>query len=268
MKTILLIDDDPFVTTLYRTCLSNEGYRVETANSGESALEKLNSTIPDLIVLDLNMPGLNGVDVLKQVRTRPDTTDCPVIVLSNGYVQNLIDQAMSLNVTKIFTKAQCPPNKMMAEIKEAVESAPEHRPRPELDTASAAQNPPELNPLAALIAATETTWQTIDLTALPENAPPETKRRALAGLYRSIHQRLDDSLAEKPGSEIALLANELRNMFGNFYGHPEQMTKASTQALLRGIGNLSRMKSSGLPRQSVLDNILRRHYRNQQKNGE
>lgn len=252
MKTIFIVDDDQFVTTLYRTRLSNEGYCVEIANSGSGALEKLNTIVPDLIILDLNMPGMNGVDVLKQIRARPDTADCPVIIFSNGYVQDLVDQAMSLRVSRVFTKAQCPPNRMMSEIKKVMESLPEHRParspRPVSESGRAASNP-----LVALTAAAETTWQTIDLLTLPDDASPETRRKALAGLYRSVRPRLNEALADKPGSEREHLAKTLVNLFGDFYGHPDNMTKTSIQTLLRGLGNLSRK-----PRHSVLDDVLRK----------
>jgi len=241
MKTIFFIDDDQFVTTLYRTRLSSEGYCVEIANNGSDALEKLNAIVPDLIILDLNMPGINGVDVLKQIRARPDTADCSVIIFSNGYVQDLVDQAMSLGVSKVFTKAQCPPNRMMAEIKKVMESLTDRRSAPVSKTVS---RPGQIapNPLVALAAAADATWQTVDLTTLPDDASPETRRKALAGLYRSVRPRLNEALTDKPGSQRELLAKTLNFLFGDLYEHPNNMTKSSIQALLRGLGNLSRIK--------------------------
>lgn len=240
MKTIFFIDDDQFLTSLYRTRLSNEGFLVEVANNGSEALEKLDTISPDLIVLDLNMPGINGVDVLKQLRARPDVAYTPVIIFSNGYVQTLIDEATKLGVIRILTKSQCPPNKMMTEIRNAMDSLPDQRTRSAFRGEAAVPKKPALSPLEALNAAAELTWQTIDLLTLPENASHELRRKALAGLFRSVRQRLKDSLSDQDGSSRETLAKALINLFEDFYAHPEMMTKSSTQNLLKGLGNLSR----------------------------
>ncbi|MCU0857103.1 MAG: response regulator [Pontiellaceae bacterium] len=242
MKTIFFIDDDPFVTTLYRTRLSSEGYRVEIANNGSEALEKLNSILPDLIVLDLNMPGLNGVDVLKQFRSRSETADTPVIIFSNGYVQSLIDEARALGAVRVLTKSQCPPNKMLTEIRTAMDAIPAHMSSPGSPRKNSMPKQPALTPLEALSAAADLTWQTIDLLTLPDNAPPELRRKALAGLYKSVRQRLNESLSEPIGSQREHLAKALNNLFADFYEHPGNMTKVSCQTLVRGLGNLTQLK--------------------------
>ena len=64
MKKILLVDDEDSIHLLYREELEDEGYEVHSALSGEEALEKLGIIAPDLIILDINMPGMNGIDAL------------------------------------------------------------------------------------------------------------------------------------------------------------------------------------------------------------
>ncbi|MFH1216333.1 MAG: response regulator [Pseudomonadota bacterium] len=82
MKKILLVDDEESIHLLYREELEEEGYEVHSALSGEDALEKLHIITPDLVILDINMPGMNGIDVLR--RMKEIDQNLPVI-LSSAY---------------------------------------------------------------------------------------------------------------------------------------------------------------------------------------
>ncbi|MCB2182849.1 MAG: response regulator [Desulfobulbaceae bacterium] len=82
MKKILLVDDEESIHLLYREELEEEGYEVHSALSGEEALDKLKIIAPDLVVLDINMPGMNGIDVLR--RLKEINPELPVI-LSSAY---------------------------------------------------------------------------------------------------------------------------------------------------------------------------------------
>ncbi len=80
MKKILLVDDEDSIHLIYREELEEEGYEVHSALSGEEALEKLKIISPDLVILDINMPGMNGIDVLRQMKeSKPEL---PVILCS------------------------------------------------------------------------------------------------------------------------------------------------------------------------------------------
>lgn len=79
-KLILAVDDDQDNLTLLSATLRHEGYRVETASTGEEALERLKHIEPDLVLLDINMPGLNGYETLEAIRNRQ--TYCSVIFVS------------------------------------------------------------------------------------------------------------------------------------------------------------------------------------------
>lgn len=82
MKKILLVDDEESIHLLYREELEERGYAVHSALSGEEALEELNIVSPDLVILDINMPGMNGIDVLRRIKEMQP--DLPVI-LSSAY---------------------------------------------------------------------------------------------------------------------------------------------------------------------------------------
>lgn len=82
MKKILLIDDEESIHLLYREELEEEGYEVHSALSGEEALDKVGIIKPDLVILDINMPGMNGIDVLRRLKEM--NSKMPVI-LSSAY---------------------------------------------------------------------------------------------------------------------------------------------------------------------------------------
>ena len=68
MKKILLVDDEDSIHLLYREEFEEEGYEVHSAMTGEEALGQLNIVNPDLIILDINMPGMNGIEALRQIK--------------------------------------------------------------------------------------------------------------------------------------------------------------------------------------------------------
>jgi len=83
MKKILLIDDDTGIHLFYRLELEEEGYAVHSALSGKDALQKFKTVSPDLVILDINMPGISGIEVLHQIKeTNPKT---PVILSSEHH---------------------------------------------------------------------------------------------------------------------------------------------------------------------------------------
>ena len=80
MKKILLVDDEESIHLLYREELEEAGYEVHSALTGEEALDKLNIIGPDLIILDINMPGMNGIEALRRIKEM--NPKVPVILCS------------------------------------------------------------------------------------------------------------------------------------------------------------------------------------------
>jgi DNA-binding response OmpR family regulator len=79
---VLLVDDEDDLRRVMRDLLEREGYTVQEARDGVQALDQVDRHAPDIIVLDLNLPGLDGYGVLSQLRSRSATRDIPVIVLT------------------------------------------------------------------------------------------------------------------------------------------------------------------------------------------
>jgi DNA-binding response OmpR family regulator len=80
MKKILVVDDEENIRELYRDELSEEGYRVELAENGQDALTRFESFKPDLVTLDVMMPGMNGIEVLRRIREKNPSV--PVLLLT------------------------------------------------------------------------------------------------------------------------------------------------------------------------------------------
>src|SRR5687768_6646929 len=82
LRTVLVADDDPDMLTILRINLEAEGYAVEEAADGHRAWDLARAIRPDMVVLDVMMPGIDGIDVLTRMRTDPGTRDIPIVLLT------------------------------------------------------------------------------------------------------------------------------------------------------------------------------------------
>src|SRR3990167_6910126 len=83
MPKILIVEDDPLMLRMYQKIFIFEKFDVEVATNGEEALEKIRSSRPTLILLDIMIPKLNGIQVLDKLKSDPDTKSIPVVILTN-----------------------------------------------------------------------------------------------------------------------------------------------------------------------------------------
>ncbi|MGB7745752.1 MAG: response regulator [Verrucomicrobiia bacterium] len=113
MKKILIIEDDQIVANVYRNKFAVEGYRTEAALDGEGGLKLLRTFQPDAIVLDLMLPKMSGVEVIKEIRSEANFAKVPIIVLSNTYSTNLIQEAWKAGATKCVSKINCSPKVLL-----------------------------------------------------------------------------------------------------------------------------------------------------------
>src|SRR6266436_2282199 len=109
MKRILLVDDDPLVLRGYQQAWCRKNFKVETAEDGLAAIKALHAFLPDLVVLDLMMPKLSGVEVLRLIRNDPKLSKLPVVVLSNAYMDSAAQDAAALGAQKGLLKTSCTP---------------------------------------------------------------------------------------------------------------------------------------------------------------
>jgi CheY-like chemotaxis protein len=113
MKKILFVEDDVLIARVYSQKLTAEGFEVILAQDGLVAVQRLREVKPDLVVLDLLMPKLTGVDVLKFMRQQPDLKDTRIIVFSNSFLSNLIEQVAAIGVDEALVKASVTPSQFV-----------------------------------------------------------------------------------------------------------------------------------------------------------
>jgi CheY-like chemotaxis protein len=117
MNRILIIEDDQLVANIYRNKFSEDNCEAETAFDGETGLEMIKSFQPQVVLLDLMLPKMSGVDVLKQIRSQPETQHLPVVVFSNTYLSNMVQEAWKAGATKCLSKANCTPKQVLEVVK-------------------------------------------------------------------------------------------------------------------------------------------------------
>lgn len=116
MKRILIVEDDLVITKIWQMLLQGKGVQVDNALNGETAIDKLKRTQPDLVLLDLMLPRISGLEVLKFVRSQPATQATPVFVLTNSCQSNMVKAAWEAGATKCLFKADCSLEQLWAEV--------------------------------------------------------------------------------------------------------------------------------------------------------
>jgi len=103
-KKILIADDDPIIIKLLQVNLELDGYEVVTAEDGAEAVEKAVLTKPDLVILDIMMPRLDGWATLEELKRHPETSNAPVIFLSAKAQQDDVRKGYEAGATEYLTK--------------------------------------------------------------------------------------------------------------------------------------------------------------------
>src|SRR3990172_6138270 len=98
MPKLLLVEDDELLIRMYRTKLERENFEVYTAQDGEECLAKIRELKPDILLLDIVMPKLNGVEVLKRVKAKPELKEIPVVILTNAPVHIAAKECLQLEI--------------------------------------------------------------------------------------------------------------------------------------------------------------------------
>lgn len=104
MKKILVLDDSPFMLTVVGDLLSGLNYDVTTVDNGEAAYNKVEETRYDLIITDMNMPGMDGLEFTRRVRTLPNCKFVPIVMLSSEEDRDRIDRARQLGISTFISK--------------------------------------------------------------------------------------------------------------------------------------------------------------------
>lgn len=119
---ILVVEDEQTLSEAYEFILSNAGHTVQVARDGQDALEQTKSFEPELILLDLRMPRVGGIEFLQQYDLAHDHPKVQVIVFSNLDTQNEIDQAYKLGAQRYILKAWASPKELLNIVDDTLKS--------------------------------------------------------------------------------------------------------------------------------------------------
>jgi len=119
-KSILLVEDDEFLAELYATKLNLEGFEVALASDGEKGLKLIKEKQPDLILLDIILPKMDGFEILKKIKTDKSLKDIPVILLTNLSQKDEVQKGLDLGATDYLIKAHFMPSEVVKKIKQTI----------------------------------------------------------------------------------------------------------------------------------------------------
>ena len=102
--SVLVVDDEPLTQDLLRLMLEPAGFRVTSAEHGLDALEKVQNNKPDIMILDVMMPHMDGITVCKKLRSNPETADLPIIMLSGKTHLNAVEEGLAAGANRYLGK--------------------------------------------------------------------------------------------------------------------------------------------------------------------
>ncbi len=120
MTKVLIIEDDPLMSRMYQKIFTFQKYDVDTAGDGEEGLAKVAETHPTIILLDVMMPKMNGLQVLEKLKADPATKSIPVIMLTNLAGQQDAETALSKGAVKYIVKSEHEPREIADMVEEVI----------------------------------------------------------------------------------------------------------------------------------------------------
>jgi len=120
-KKILIVEDDKFLRDLITQKLNAENFDVVIAQDGEEGIRKIEEEKPDLVILDLLLPVIDGFEVLKRMKANSKIADTPVIILSNLGQKEDVERGMALGAKDYMIKAHFTPNEVIDKVKKYLE---------------------------------------------------------------------------------------------------------------------------------------------------
>lgn len=121
-RKILIVEDDPFISDMYATKLKKEGYDPKVAENGKVGLAELESSSFDLILLDIVMPQMDGFEMMKRLKAEKETSNIPVILLTNLGQKDDVEQGLALGADDYIVKAHFTPGEVIAKIEERLKA--------------------------------------------------------------------------------------------------------------------------------------------------
>src|SRR5581483_9358371 len=250
MKQVLIIEDDQLVANIYSNKFSVDHFQVETALDGSAGLDLIGSFHPDVVLLDLMLPKISGLDLLRKIRSQPGLEKLPIIVFSNTYLSNMVQEAWKAGATKCLSKANCTPKQVLEVVQSLLPATSA--------LAAATAKPSGSGSAAASNAATDAEFQAELLRSFVESLPATlvnlrshlqtliktadepTRVKLLQDLYRKI-RALTGNAGIAGMLQIAQMADTLEALLKDLAEKPKNINASSLRTVALAVdflGNL------------------------------
>jgi len=120
-KKIILVEDDKFLSEMYVVKLTESGFEVDVAADGEEGLNKIKEQKPDLVLLDIVLPKMDGFEVLRNIKNEPGLKNVSVIALTNLGQKEEVEKGLKLGADDYIIKAHFTPTEVVAKAKKVLE---------------------------------------------------------------------------------------------------------------------------------------------------
>lgn len=117
---VLLVEDDVFLSSIYQKKFEMEGYKVSLADNGEKALVEVKKKKPDIVMLDILLPKLDGFAVLEKLKADSEVKDIPVILLTNLGQKDDVEKGLQMGAADYLIKAHFKPSEVVDKIKQVL----------------------------------------------------------------------------------------------------------------------------------------------------
>jgi DNA-binding response OmpR family regulator len=270
MKKILIIEDDQIVANVYSNKLAHEGYQTEVALDGENGLKIMRTFQPQLVIVDLMLPKMSGVEVIKQIRSEADFAKLPVIVFSNTYLTNMIQEAWKAGATKCLSKSSSSPKDVLDMVRQAIgagvgitHAATTHVPASAPAPATKAVKLPNENDAAFQADLRKTFIDSLPATLISLRAGLQnfiksdnemTRLKNIYELYRRVHA-LNGNAGIAGLVQIAHMSGALEALLKELYEKPKNISVSTSRTVAAAVDFLGFLFERGtLPEKQEIPN--------------
>lgn len=228
---ILIIEDDQLVANIYRNKFALEGFQAETARDGESGLEMVRRFRPDAVLLDLMLPKVTGIEVMKQIRAEQEFKNLPIIVFSNTYLTQVVQEAWNAGATKCLSKANCTPKHVIDAVRSALKQK-DTSAEPDTESDEAFQSDLRRDFIASL-PATLTTLRA-QLQAMVKATDEAVRLKQINELYRRVHA-LTSNASIVGMVQIVQLADAVEALLKELYEKPRTINVSTLRTVASAV---------------------------------
>ena len=236
-KTILILDDDQPVSEGYREKLQAQGFKVELTAAFDTTLQFFKKTAVDLAILDLCLPGINVVELIKNIRSDSGIPSTPIIAFSNPYLGTFTQAAVEAGATKSVAKVDTTPERLLEFVRElGVNASPKVGGRDAVEALEANQEKPPSNLLinrSEIMAKLRASYQNFT-----RAEREDLRRTALLQMHRHL-RLLAGSANVLALRKVVQLSTALEALFVELYTEPAKITASVVRTIAHSIETLA-----------------------------